>query len=295
MREFILGTDWWTDCDDLAAMRILLRAHKKGEIKLLGVGINAVMKHSVSSVDGFISLEGLTDIPLGIDLQGDDFEGRHHKYQKTLSSYAVKFKDNGSAEDGVSLYRRLLSESEGKVEIVEIGFLQIFADLLLSGPDSFSDKNGIELVKEKVKKVWVMAGKWDEEGGKEHNFCNNQRSRRGGEIFCRLCPVEVTFLGFEAGVNVISGNELSHGDFLYRAFLEHGSEKGRCSWDPMTALLALTGDEKKAGYSFVQGRASLDEESGRNYFIPDENGLHKYVITDFPPEYYAEKINLLIN
>ena len=54
MREFIFGTDWWTDCDDLAAMRILLRAHKKGEIKLLGVGINACMDKSVASLDAFL-------------------------------------------------------------------------------------------------------------------------------------------------------------------------------------------------------------------------------------------------
>ena len=295
MREFIFGTDWWTDCDDLAALRIMLRAHKKGEIKLLGVGINAVMEYSAPSVDGFINLEGVKNIPLGIDLKGDDFEGTHHKYQKTLSQSAVRYKENGLCEDGVSLYRRLLSESCGQVEIVEVGFLQIFSELLLSGPDSFSDKSGVQLVREKVKKVWVMAGKWDEKGGKEHNFCNNRRSRMAGEIFCRLCPVEVTFLGFEAGVDVISGDKLNKDDFLYRAFLEHGSEKGRNSWDPMTALLAVIGDEKKAGYSFVRGKASLHEESGRNYFTPDENGLHKYVIRDFPPIYYAEKINALIN
>ena len=24
------GTDWWTDCDDVAALRLLLRAHRVG-------------------------------------------------------------------------------------------------------------------------------------------------------------------------------------------------------------------------------------------------------------------------
>mgnify|MGYP003296410011 CR=1 FL=1 len=30
----------------------------------------------------------------------------------------------------------------------------------------------MELVKEKVSKLWVMAGKWDADGEKENNFCN---------------------------------------------------------------------------------------------------------------------------
>ncbi len=291
MREFIFGTDWWTDCDDLAAMRILLRAHKNGEIRLLGVGINACMDLSAASVDGFINLEGVKDIPLGIDLNATDFEGTHLKYQKNLAPFAVKCKKNEDAEDAVRLYRRLLAESDGNVEIVEVGFLQVFADLLLSEGDDISPETGLSLVKNKVKKVWVMAGKWDEEGGREHNFCNNPRSIRGGEIFCRMCPVSVTFLGFETGIQVVSGDKLSHDDFLYKGFSDHGSEKGRYSWDPMTALMAVIGDEEKAGYDTVTGTARLDTDTGRNYFSEDENGLHRYVKMKFPPEYYSDMIN----
>ena len=33
MRDFILGTDWWTDCDDAVALRIITRFVNKGEIK----------------------------------------------------------------------------------------------------------------------------------------------------------------------------------------------------------------------------------------------------------------------
>ncbi len=136
-----------------------------------------------------------------------------------------------------------------------------------------------------------MAGKWDEEGGREHNFCNNPRSIKGGEIFCRLCPVPVTFLGFEIGIQVVSGDKLSHEDFLYKGFSDHGSENGRYSWDPMTALMAVMGDEEKAGYDTVTGTARLDPETGKNYFTKDENGLHRYVKMKFPPEYYSDMIN----
>ena len=36
---------------------------------------------------------------------------------------------------------------------------------------------GLELIREKVSRIWVMAGKWDEEEGNENNFTRNQRSR----------------------------------------------------------------------------------------------------------------------
>ncbi len=290
MKNIIFGTDWWTDCDDLAALRLLLNAHKRGEINLLGVGINACMEYSVASVDGFINLDGINSIPLGIDLNGIDFSGTHVKYQKNLAPFAVNYKKNEDAEDAVKLYRRLLSSSEEKAEIIEVGFLQVFADLLESQPDEFSPLTGIELVREKVKKVWVMAGKWDEEGQKEHNFCNNSRSIRGGQSFLEHCPVSVTFLGFEVGVNIISGSKLESDDHLYKGFCDHGSAKGRCSWDPLTAYLAVIGDEEKAGFSVVTGKASLDGE-GRNYFTRDENGLHKYVVPRFTNEYYADEID----
>ena len=40
MRRFILGTDWWTDCDDAVALRLLTSFVKRGDAQLLGVAIN---------------------------------------------------------------------------------------------------------------------------------------------------------------------------------------------------------------------------------------------------------------
>ena len=105
----------------------------------------------------------------------------------------------------------------------------------------------------------------------------------------------VTFLGFEIGIQVVSGDKLSHDDFLYKSFCDHGSENGRYSWDPLTALMAVIGDEEKAGYDTVTGTARLDEKNGGNYFTENENGLHKYVKMKFSPDYYSDMINVLID
>lgn len=293
MREFILGTDWWTDCDDAVAIRLLCRASRSGRIALKGVGINACMPNSVAAMDAFLAHEGLGDLPIGIDLKADDFHGKPF-YQNALAPLAKRLHRNEDAQDAVQLYREILAKAEGLVEIVEIGFLQVIVGVLESGPDAISPKSGMELVREKVKKIWVMAGKWDADGEKEHNFENNARSRHAGEVFCRTCPVPVTFLGWEVGFDVISGRGLRQGDLLHSLMCDHGSPNGRMSWDPMTALMAVIGDEEEAGYAVVRGQARLDEETGANYFTPCEDGLQAYVVKKWENSRYERMIDEMV-
>ena len=293
MKNIILGTDWWTDCDDAVALRMLCRAVNRGEIRLLGIAINACMEHSVASVDGFLTLEGIRDIPLGIDLAATDFGGRP-PYQARLAPYATRYKTNADAEDIVRLYRRLLASATEPVEIVEIGYLQGFTAFMRSAGDDISPKSGLELLSEKVSKMWVMAGKWDADGERENNFARNERSRIAGEEFCRLCSVPVTFLGWEVGYDVISGSRLDERDHLHLALCDHGSGSGRSSWDPMTVHMALIGDEKAAGYRTIRGKATVDAVSGQNYFAHAADGQHAYVIKVQNNEFYRDAIDEMI-
>ncbi len=290
MRHFILGTDWWTDCDDAVAIRMLARAHQSGAIHLDGIVINACMEDSVPSLDGFLCLEGCENIPLGLDPAANDFGG-NPPYQKRLAPFAQAYPANTDAKDAVKLYRELLAGATAPVEMVEIGYLQAFVALLQSGADEISSKTGMELVKEKVSKCWVMAGKWDADGEKENNFCRNERSRLAGALFCEKCPVPVTFLGWEVGFDVISGSRLAPEDHLAKALSDHGSPNGRSSWDPMLVLLALVGDAEKAGYSTVSGNARVDAQTGQNYFIPAANGPHSYVVKQKENAFYADMID----
>ena len=294
MRTFILGTDWWTDCDDAVALRLLTRFVKDKRIQLLGIGINGCMPYSVASLKGFLLADGVDHIPIGIDPDAIDFGG-NPPYQKRLAEDFAPHVTNQDAEDAVRLYRRLLSGLEQKTEILEIGYLQVFAAVLNSPPDDISDKTGLELVRDKVSKVWAMAGKWDADGERENNFCRNARSRVAGQAFCERCPVPVTFLGWEVGYNVITGTHLEKGDHLYRALVDHGSPKGRSSWDPMLVLMALIGDETAAGYQTVRGWASVDSDTGANHFVVDPQGMHQYVIKTQANEYYAEQIHQYLN
>ena len=289
MRTFILGTDWGEDSDDCVAVRVLARAHKKGEVKMAGIGINTLTEFSAPSLYSFLEKEGVS-IPVGVD-KSCPHRIKYVTYQKRLA--AETDKTNDDFEDAVRLYRRAIAESEEPVEILEVGFLQVIAGALLSQPDDISPKSGMELFREKVKKIWIMGGKWNMQGGDEYNLCKYPFSQAASHTFVTNCPCPITFLGWEIGSCVITGSKLQKDDFLHIALDDHGSGNGRESWDPMLAVLALTNDNAKAGYKTVKGVATVDNH-GLNYFEENENGPHEYVVKAQPDQYYIDIIDNLI-
>ncbi len=295
-RPAILGTDWWTDCDDVMAVRLLCNLQKLGVFHILGLCLDACMPYSVRSLDGFLRDNGV-DVPVGIDREATDFDGVPRYYQHYLAAgLPSKYAGNEAAEEGVRLYRRLLAASREKVTLMEIGFPQVLANLLQSHPDDLSPLDGASLVASKVEHLWIMAGKWDEQGGEEHNFINNGRSRAGGAYLCAHWPTPITFLGFEVGYTVFSGGQriLPPGDPLLGAMTEHRSANGRESWDPMLVLLAGLADPALAGYRAVTGFATCDADTGANFFREDPAGPHRYVVKLHEDDYYTQAVNSLL-
>ena len=290
--NLIHGTDWWTDCDDIAALRLLLRAHKAGIIRLLGIGINSVMEYSAPSVSAFCEYDGVT-VPIGVDKTALR-DGKGCRYQELLAGYPHPVRSNEDCPEGWRLYRRLLAELDGKADITEVGFPQIIMQLLQSGPDELSPLSGMELVKEKVNRLWLMAGKWDVPDGKEYNLSAYPVCSEAGDYLCRVSPVPITFIGHEVGTDVITGENVPEDDPLRRAFVSHGSKDGRCSWDPLTVLTAIINDEALSGYGVVQGYARVDPTTGCNNFTPDPEGPHRYVTQIHPGQWYADRINALL-
>lgn len=289
------GTDWWTDCDDVVAMRVLLWAERERLVRIAAIGLNACMLHSVASLDAFLTAEGRPGLALGLDRQAEDFGG-NPPYQENMLEYPHARKSNDDAEDAVRMYRRCLAEAEDRLDIIEIGYPQVLAGLLHSSGDDLSPLTGLELVRTKVGKLWMMAGNWeDEKYGLENNFARNARSRRAGHEVCKLWPTPITFLGWEVASDILTGGTIASAeDPVFRALRDHGSPNGRSSWDPMLVLLACIGDEEEAGYRVVKGKASVDAETGANSFLADSLGKHGYVIKTKPDREYQAAIDRIM-
>ena len=282
------GTDWWTDCDDIAALRVLCRAHRANKIELACVGINSVMEYSAPSVSTFMENEGVK-APIGVDFAAVR-PGDGCRYQKVLAAYPHSVKRNEDCMDAYKLYRKTLAGTQGKAQITEVGFPSILLQLLKSGPDEFSPLTGAQLVKEKVEKIWLMAGRWDMPRGREYNLTAYPVCCEAGHYLCEHAPVPLIFLGFEVGMDVITGNTVPEGDLLRTAFTAHGSANGRSSWDPMLVTAAVTQDLAAAGYEAVWGKAHVDPKTGENSFAPGA-GTHAYLVKTKPDAFYADHIN----
>lgn len=284
-RQFILETDWGWDCDDAVAIRLLCNAHKKGETELLGINVNSCVPKSIPALDVYLRSMGMGGkLLLGLDRDAVNFD-TSPSYQELLVQNSRPLLKNEDALPSLLFYKKLFQEAAPKsLEILSIGFTQVLSALL-------HDPRLAALTAEKVKHLWIMAGKWDEEGGKEYNFSKLPVISRASAYFCDNWPKPITFLGFEAGESVLTGKDLPESDPLKQILRAHGSPNGRCSWDPMLALLALHGSPERAGYKAVYGRAKVDPETGKNYFTPDPAGPHSYVIKSYPDEYYQKGIN----
>jgi inosine-uridine nucleoside N-ribohydrolase len=288
----IFGTDWWTDCDDVAALYILLKAHNFGLVDLRAIGVNSVMRHSAPSVKAVCEEQGLRGIPIGLD-SGAKRRGAFCLYQKTLASRCGSGLTNEACPEAYKLYRRALAETDEKCVIVDVGFPQIIAQVLRSGPDEISVLDGMTLVKSKVSEVVLMGGRWDKKEGREYNFFAYKVNRVSAAYLCEHCPVPLTFLGYEVGKDVVTGGKTAPG-LVGIAYEAHLSPGGRPSWDPMTVLYALSGDAKTAGYKKVYGKASVDPATGKNRFAPLDGGPHAYLVKEKEDAFYKERIDTIL-
>lgn len=290
--NIVFGTDWWSDCDDVAALDILIKAHKEGAIDLKAIGVNSVMKYSAASVKALCLQYGLDSIPIGLDRSAERI-GIPCLYQKKLAKACTTGFSNADCPDAYKLYRRALVSCEGKAVVVDVGFPQLIKEVLLSAPDEISDKSGIGLVKDKVSEIVIMGGRWDRKEGKEYNFCAYKVNKEAAAYICEECPVPVTFLGYEVANKIITGGKDVPG-LTGRAYRAHFSGRGRPSWDPMTAIYAVTGDAAKAGYTKVRGKATVDPKTGKNSFIIDDKGVHAYLVKTEEDDFYKNRVEEIL-
>ncbi|MBQ4479202.1 MAG: nucleoside hydrolase [Victivallales bacterium] len=312
-QQVILDTDWYTDVDDVMALRVLLRLQQYNHLKLLGVCLNASFEESVRSVDAFLLAHGV-DVPVGIIQNWEkDFSGRNGpSYQKYLAQLPSKYKGNSDAEAPVKLYRRLLATSPEKVTLFSIGFTENYAELLESPPDEFSPLTGMELARKKVEKLFMMAGFWPR--GSEYNLTGgspvNPIVTRAGSIVLANWPTPITFLGFEVGNTVLAGAKLPGGDLLRQAmdafdrtpgyrlggkapeFQGLGQERAHFCWDPLLILLGAGVVSPDSGmYGLVRGQATSNPDTGENSFLVSSDGAHAYVVKNRPDFEYGQLVD----
>ncbi len=250
--SIIFDTDMGPDYDDVGAIALLHAMADSGECNILATMASNQHKRVAAVLSVFNTSFKRPSIPIGV-VRGHS--GSIESFQKWDSVIAERYphaiKNNNEAEDALVLYRKILAgQPDSSVTIVTVGFLTNMFNLLESRPDHFSNLNGYDLVRKKVKRLVCMAGRFGSEYGKFREFNVKMDSVASKNVF-DYWPTSILFSGFEIGATIHTGLPLIYNTsitnspvkdvFSISIPLDPNDRNGRMSWDETAVLVAIRG------------------------------------------------------
>ena len=282
MRKIIFDTDMGVDCDDAAALAILLNAHKKKECKIEAITASSTREGATATIKVICDYYGVkTDI--GAMSQPSIPCDSMNNY-----SFAVKNKYNETdvETDAVRLIRKKLASSSEKITLIAVGPLTNVARVLKSEPDDVSDKSGIELVKEKVDVCFVMGGSFSQNKqmyANIHPEWNIVQDIFSAQTVTNEMPIPMIFCPFEAGINVFTvmgkgDNPVWYCMYKYAENNKYPYEDGflRPSWDPITVLCAI--DDISEFFALSSNGFISVKDNGETLLEENESGMHRILL-----------------
>ncbi len=293
----IFDSDMGPDYDDVGAITILHAFADSGKAKILATVTSTKYPRVAGVMDVFNTYFNMPDIPVGVPkgkaLELRDFQ---HWTDTILAKYPHKIKSNDEAPDAVEVYRKVLAAQPDKsVTIVTVGFLTNLSNLLQSAPDKYSKLDGKTLVKQKVKQLVCMAGKFP--SGFEFNVMEDAAA---SQYVYTNWETPVIFSGFEIGQKIKVGLPLIHNDAIKNSPVKNvfsicipmakEDSAGRMSWDETAVLVAIKGCESY--YHLQYGHITVAKD-GSNAWV-NEGTQQAYLIESVPSAQVQAVINKLI-
>ncbi len=298
----VFDTDLGADVDDVLALAMLHAYADRGMAEIAAVTISRNSTVAARYADAVNTFYGRPDIPVGIHKNSiidfnDDF-----MYTSEVDSWPHDLTD-AEVPDGAALLRQVLVDAEAagrKVVIIQTGFSGNLADLLDSGGDATTPRNGVDLVADTVSLLSIMAGAADPgmvEFNVEKDIASAQR------VFADW-PTAMVVSPFELGYNILYPYSSITSDFGWidrhpvreaYEFSDLGWHEdappfyNMRSWDLTSVMQAL---EPDASFFFTSdpGRMTVAND-GRTTFAPGaSDGSRVDIVLDRGTEYsQAEK------
>ena len=284
----ILDTDIGSSTDDLFTLEMLYRYEEQERCRLLGVVVDREGEDCAACADVMNTYFGHGDVPIGLVRNGIENPAVWIDY-RALPTHADSngspmfqrsVADYSRLPDGWQLYRRLLAaQPDHSVSIVSTGFVTCLAQLLQSEADSYSQLDGVELVRRKVKCIYVMGGVFGEAEEPDFNFAQGIGFAK---TFLQLWPqeVDVVFSPMEVGQDVeytpeqvISDIDWTDAHPIKQVYMTYNCNTGQRMWDPMAAIHAVEGDSQFA--LSPRGTVRLTDNAA-TLFTPLANGNCRY-------------------
>ncbi|MDA0589157.1 MAG: nucleoside hydrolase [Planctomycetota bacterium] len=286
----IFDTDIGNDVDDALALGMIHSLQSRGECELLAVTITKDHDECAPYVDAVNTFYGRGNIPIGVVRNGvtpeqSKFTVLAGKKDGDTLRYPRDLASGKDAPEAVALLRKSLAAAKDhSVAIAQVGFSTNLARLLDSPPDDISPLNGLDLAKQKVKLLSVMAGAFAPIGGKPHYEYNVVKDIPAAQSLAQRWPTAIIFSGFEIGLAIPYPAVSIERDYRYvkhhplaeSYYLYNPPPHNRPTWDLTSVLYAVRPDR---GYFNLSpaGNVTVDDK-GLTTFEANENGLHRYLI-----------------
>lgn len=279
----IFDSDMGPDYDDVGAITLLHTFADEGKVNILATIASTKYENVAAVFSVFNTYFNRPNIPVAVP-KGEalDLRDSQHWTDSIVKNYPHAINSNKDVPDAVALYRRILSiQPDKSVTIITVGFLTNLKNLLQSKPDMFSSLTGELLIKQKVKQLVSMAGKFPE--GSEFNV---NRDFTSSKYVYENWPTPVLFSGFEIGEKIKCGLPLIHNDAItnspvkdvFRISIPQAAEDsaGRKSWDETAVLVGVLGYDK--WFDVKHGKILISDKDGSNTWVNDDNGTQAYLV-----------------
>lgn len=284
----IVDTDMGNDVDDALAIDMLFKYMDDKKVNLLAISNVKNNKHAVPYLDLFKRWYGYSNVPLFTIKPIIEETTKKKRFTEIVSEYKEKgeyvFKRKVKSEaqvlEAIQGLRKVLSkQDDNSVVFISLGYLTNLSNLLKSGPDKYSNLNGEELVKRKVKHLSMMGGDFR---GVERTEFNIRFDVAAAQNVFEKWPTDIFISPYEVGLAIKFPAKVIESDLKfassnplvmsYENYLKMPYD--RESWDLTSVLFAIEGknyfDLSPRGTVQVVGK-------GKTIFTENKDGKHTYL------------------
>ncbi len=297
----IVDTDLGIDVDDAGALAVLHTLADRDEATILATVSNVYDPYALAAIDAINTYYGRPDIPTGRNPNPEHYPVATPYWRDVPHFVEVMAQfpndtDRDALTPAVDVYRETLAaQPDGSVTVVSLGFMQNLADLMDSAPDEYSELSGMDLIRQKVAKLVVMAGFYPGHRGELYLAGGRDMDAQAARQVVGGWPTLTVFS--PGNENVCDG--IRNGDTLseetpptnpvrrgYELF--NGPGVGRTSWDLCVTLYAVRGlsdPEYGTYFALADTEERLDvAPDGSSAWVQDETSPHERMLRVMPED-----------
>ncbi len=295
--KLIFDTDIGNDVDDALALAVIHALQDRGECELLAVTVSKQSPYAATYVDAVNTYYGRPDIPIGRVKDGRTPESGKYVEAVVMTKnkqggllYPYDLGPQQKAPEAVALLRKTLAaQPDASVVLLVVGFSTNVVRLMDTPADEYSDLNGVELIKKKVRLMSMMAGSFDFEPrgpGKERIEYNVKVDIPSAKKVIENWPTELVlspwYLGNSIKIPAVSmERDYAHSgpspvQHAYRLY-------GKMPYDrpcyDLTSVLQAVRPNRGYFSLTLPGKVKVSD-AGRTFFAEDEQGHTRVMLAN---------------